>query len=35
MLIPRGQVATDKLLSAQEIQQDNQIAVAKESLQTG
>jgi len=35
MLVPRGQTVTDKLISAQEIQQDDQLAVAKESLQTG
>lgn len=34
-LVPKGQIATDKLLSAGEIQQDDQLAVAKESLQTG
>lgn len=34
-LVPRGQRATDKLLSAQEIKQSDQLAVAKESLQTG
>lgn len=34
-LVPRGQIATDKLLSGQEIKLDDQLAVAKESLQTG
>lgn len=34
-LVPREQRATDKLLSAWEIMQDDQLAVAKEILQTG